>query len=137
MRHRIEDNINAEWISLFLREFPEIVFVFPFSFPSISKVRVMADDHNHSIVIVVDGLVLGFASIWPLPGNPSVLTRDTAIDGWNLRPNTIELFVQRKDTIENSVVHGNILGFPVRKNALELFVQVLVRVNAPKVVKHG
>ena len=52
MGHGIGHDVNAHGVSFFLREFPEIPFVFPLSLPAVANIVVVAQQcHQTSIVV--------------------------------------------------------------------------------------
>jgi hypothetical protein len=86
MRHRVEDDIDAEGVCFLFREFAEVKLVLAFALPAIAVVGVMADDDAQAAFVVVDSADVALLRIVALPCDATVvLTIGAKPDVWDLK----------------------------------------------------
>src|SRR5215218_4303798 len=117
MRHRVENNVNAERVRDFLGEIFEEVDVFAFPLPTIAVVGVVrGDDHHASFVVVDRAMVHGtyVAIVAALPSHSGIL----AISALP-KIRDLPLGLDFEDAVVNGMVERQLYETAIRKNLLE------------------
>ena len=74
MGHGVSYDIDSQRVRSFFRELAEIPLVLAFTFPTVTKICVVADHHDDLVVVVQDGTVVCFTCIRTFPGNAGAAT---------------------------------------------------------------
>ena len=85
MSHCIDDNIDPHWISFLFRETLKIKFAFTFALPSIAKIRIVARNHAHPIVVIEIGAIVSVSGRWVARPIRCVTGPFVIPNGWALR----------------------------------------------------
>src|SRR6185295_15350231 len=102
VRHRVEDDVDAERISALLGKLAEEILIFLFALPTVAIVGIVAGDHHHMPFLVEQSPnmhITAFFAVVIFPRNAVVLAVFASPKIRDLE--TVLGTFQREDTAEN------------------------------------